>query len=461
MKLLFKVAAPVIFLLSILLIFSARTMPQGKLWEEYSVIYVPAKTSDSLVIQIFNECGIKNFVSLSNQYLPVSLNPYSLEISMFNLNKDDSAYSYYKNRESYFFDKSKNFRLYYIPKTQMEKIPQCTNLLEKNNISYGTDSQTSYPYIVLIILCIAVLCLILFAKRKLLFALSAAAPFLFFVYNPFFPVALSSVLFLLICFYIAKLWNREGWFITLTHQYHLFTMLVLAFVTAFSCGFKVGILSLLLIVSEVSYFYTFYSVESFLRNKRIFVPVFIKPARLISLKDNKIKNTFLSLAVCAVFVVAVFFLSSASSVTSNFSKVLLPSNSSADEKLVQLEDYYNWIWNVKSYPYRSLNSQNERNDIIEFPTYSEDNGKIYESKQIMVYNQSFKDSVYEQIDTLPFNAIEKVLKSEGKDFSGGYKSSDTHQTSLFSIILMIICIFVLLFIYIFIIIDTRNKRIRA
>ena len=115
----------------------------------------------------------------------------------------------------------------------------------------------------------------------------------------------------------------------------------------------------------------------------------------------------------------------------------------------------------KRNPYRSLNTQTERNDYLEFPTYSEDNGKIYESKQLMVYNQSFKDSVYEQIDSLPFNAIEKVMKSEGKDFSGGYKSSDSHSTSLFSIILMIICVFVLLFIYFFIIMDTRNKRIRA
>lgn len=461
MKLFYKVAAPIIFLLSLFLFFSLRTMPQGKLWEDYSVIYVPVKTSDSLVVSILNECEIKNYVSLSNQYLPVALSSSSLEISMFNLNRDNPAYSYYKNRDSYFYDKSRTYRLYYIPKSQQNKIEKCYSLLSQNGVDYGTDSQTSYPHIVLVILGVAVFILTLFSKNKNLFILSVVAPFLFFVYNPFFPVAISSCLILIICFYIAKLWNRDGIFMTLIHQYHLSTMTVLAFVTAFSCGFKTGLISLILIISEVSFFYSYYCVEEYIKNKRLFVPVFIKPARRVSLKDRKVKYSFLCLSLCSVFVVAVFFLSSASSVTANLSKVLLPANASADEKLVQFEDYYNWMWNVKSYPYRSLNSENGRHDYVEFPVYSEDNGKIYESKQIMVFNQSFKDSVYEQIDSLPFNAIEKVLKSEGKDFSGGYKSSDSHSTSLFSIILMIICVFVLLFIYFFIIIDTRNKRIRA
>ena len=436
-------------------------MPQGKLWDEYSVVYVPVKTSDSLVVQLLNESEIKNYVSLSNQYLPVSLSASSLEISMFNLNKDDSAYSYYKNRDSYFFDKSKSFRLYYIPKTQQNKIDLFCSLLAQNGVDYGTDSKASYPYILLVILGVAVAILALFSKRTGLFVLSAVPPFLFFMYSPFFPVAICSCLVLLICFYVVKLWNREGMFITLIHQYHLFTLLVLSFVTAFSCGFKVGFISSLVVLSELSLFYSFYCIEEYFRNKKLFIPVYIKPARKISLKDKKVKYSFLCLSLCSVFVVVVFFLSSASSVTANFSKVLLPSNTSADEKLVQFDDYYSWMWNLKSYPYRSLNTQTERNDYLEFPTYSEDNGKIYESKQLMVYNQSFKDSVYEQIDSLPFNAIEKVMKSEGKDFSGGYKSSDSHSTSLFSIILMIICVFVLLFIYFFIIMDTRNKRIRA
>ena len=225
----------------------------------------------------------------------------------------------------------------------------------------------------------------------------------------------------------------------------------------------------------------------FLRNKKVFVPVFIKPARLIPLKDKNTRFSILSISFTSILIILVFFLSATSSFTTKFSKVVFPANvhsaskktlSSSLEKnskdktsitlntlspksLPQLEDYYQWVWNVKTTPYRSLNKENERNDMVEFPIYNEENGFISESKKIMVYNQSFKDSVFEEIDSLPFNAIEKVMKSEGQDFIAAYKASQNVSTSLFSIILMIICIFLLLFIYIFIMIERPKKRIHA
>ena len=76
----------------------------------------------------------------------------------------------------------------------------------------------------------------------------------------------------------------------------------------------------------------------------------------------------------------------------------------------------------------------------------------------MAYNQSFKDSVYENIDSLQFNSIEKVLKSEGKDFSGGYSPTNSYTVDLFGIIMSLICVFILLFIYISTMIRKGTKR---
>ena len=76
----------------------------------------------------------------------------------------------------------------------------------------------------------------------------------------------------------------------------------------------------------------------------------------------------------------------------------------------------------------------------------------------MVYNQNFKDNVYSEIDTLPFNSIEKVIKSEGKDVITGYASTSSYSANLFSVIMMIICFFVLLFIYFYTIIKKENWK---
>lgn len=154
----------------------------------------------------------------------------------------------------------------------------------------------------------------------------------------------------------------------------------------------------------------------------------------------------------------VFFLSSNQNTGAHFSKILLPSPvSSKTEELPQFEDFYRWIWNVKTYPYRSLNTAQE-DHIVEYPRYKNENGIITESRTIMAYNQNFKDNTFDEIDDLQFDAIEKVIKSEGQDSNFGYAASKSYSTNLLSIIMMILCLFVLLFMYFSTIIRKDSKR---
>ena len=70
----------------------------------------------------------------------------------------------------------------------------------------------------------------------------------------------------------------------------------------------------------------------------------------------------------------------------------------------------------------------------------------------MSYDDDFRKEIFESVDSLKFNSIEKVMKSEGADFSAGYSALSSSNINLFGIIMMFICVFILLFIYISIII---------
>ena len=161
--------------------------------------------------------------------------------------------------------------------------------------------------------------------------------------------------------------------------------------------------------------------------------------------------------------ICVFFFTSNEKIdeSNSQSKIFLPSNVQNalledKEELVQLEDYYSWVWNIKTNPYKSLNKENNE-FYVEFPHYIEENGKITETKTIYSYNQNFKDNVFDSIDELQFDSIEKVIKSEGKDFKGGYTGSKNINANLFSIIMMFFCLIILLFIYFSIIILQLRK----
>ena len=83
---------------------------------------------------------------------------------------------------------------------------------------------------------------------------------------------------------------------------------------------------------------------------------------------------------------------------------------------------------------------------------NQDTGIINEQIIRMKYDNSFKRQVYEDIDQLKFDSVEKVMKSEGENFSGGYTATSSYQINLFGIIMCFICLFILLFIYFSIII---------
>lgn len=451
-----KIISPLVFILSLLSLFVFKTVPTLKIWKEYSVLYTPASSNDSEVLSVIHTCGIEDEISLSGQYLPVTLPENSVEISMFKLNRETPEYNYYVRRNAYFFDKSNNYRLYYIPAVYKSNIYDCINILNSKGIPAGIDATSSFPWAIPIITVIFIALLSIFSKNKLLYITSSLISVPYLISNPFYTSALSCTLIILSIFFLTNIWKRKGFLLYLVNRLSIPAMFFIALLCSFSTSVKAGIFFIITLISMGSYILTYSILEDVLRSRRSFNPVFILSAKSKSIYAKKINFVMPAAIISSILFIGVFFLTSSQTVNSHLSKLLLPSaNGVEEESLPQLEDYYSWIWNIKTFPYKSLNN-NTADYIVEFPRYTDDNGFITESRNIMVYNQNFKDNVYSEIDTLPFNSIEKVIKSEGKDVVTGYASTSSYSANLFSVIMMIICFFVLLFIYFYTIIKKEN-----
>ena len=122
-----KIFSPVLFLACVILIIFFKTIPIEKLWKDYSVLYVQKDVSDDSVQKALVSSDIQNYVCLSNQFLPINISENSIEYTMFKLNASKNDYS--NRRVNYFFDKSKNFRLYYIPNEYVQNLSNTVHIL--------------------------------------------------------------------------------------------------------------------------------------------------------------------------------------------------------------------------------------------------------------------------------------------------------------------------------------------
>ncbi len=449
-----KLSSPFVFLLSLILILTLKTLPSGKLWKNYSVLCVPVSAPDAQIMQAIKASGINNTVSLSGQYLPISLSENSVELSMLRLNYGSSEYSYVNKRNLMFFDKSQNYRLYYIPLEYSAELNQLIKNLQGQGIECIKDNSANYPWLLPLIGFLLALMLFLFVKNKLPFIFASIIPLVFLYSNPFYPVACSSCLILLTIFFISNIWRRKGAFITLLNRHALPAMAAIALLSAFASSLSTGFLFLLSILGTAAALISSSLVEDFFTNRKPFIPVYIRSTKRVSMFAGKAFTSMSIVTAAVLILIVLIFVTSSNSISSSNAKLLFPAKSNnLDETLPQFEDYYKWSWNVKTAPYQSLN-ENSDNNSVSFPEYIEDSesGIISERKITMQYDDSFRKEVYKGIDSLQFDSVEKVMKSEGEDYSGAYTASSSYQINLFGIIMCFICLFILLFIYLSIII---------
>ena len=450
-----KIVSPLVFLISLILIYSLRTLPKGQLWKSYSVIYVDKNAENQRVMQIFDNMQIKNVVSLNSQFLPVVISENSVEYAMLRLNYSNPDFDYLTKRSSFFYDKGENYRLYYIPREYSSKIADCLHLINSLGIECGTDAAASYPFMIPIILFILCAVLLLFTKNKIPYTAGIILPYIFACCNPFYPAALAVCLVVLGIFFLANVWKRRNLEVKIKQNTFIFAMAGAALISSFSVSVACSFLFVLTILGTAGSLYTCYFVTEYFRNKKPFVPVYIRSAKRVSIFAGKALVSMSAVSFCAVLLVAVLFLTSSTSFQTKVSKLLLPASSNEkNEKLPQFDDYYRLVWNIKTYPVKSINAETQSEDRVEFPQYVENpqTGIIEEQKYVLTYDNAFKKSVYDDIENLSFDSLEKVMKSEGDNFTAGYSSTNSVNITIFSIIMSFICVFILLFIYFSIII---------
>ena len=447
MKRYLKFVTPLVSLFVLFMLIFFKTIPSGKLWKGFNIIYVPVETEDSVVQDAFKALEITDHFELSGQYLPLLFTAYSPEVTMLKLNAGDSSFQYLSKRNAYFFDKSNRYRLYYISSDNKSKVNDCVKLLARQNIKAGVDGSASYPFLILVIALAYFMVLLVYSKHKFVFGAGSSLLLVYIFCNPFYSCAVSLCLFMLCIFFYSNIWKRKGNLMYLFGNYAIPVMLFFAVTGAFAGSVKAGFMFILAAAGSVGMIYTVYYVSELILSRRSFIPVSIRPAKRVSIYGGKLNQILISSICAVVFLFTIALITTNTSVKTKFAKLILPSAQGNSEELPAMDEYYDFVWNVSAYPYRNLN-KNEKANYFEYPHYEEIDGKIKETLQVKAFNDSFKTETYDAIDLLPFNSIEKLIKSQGSEVKPGYASSSSCRTGIFAIIMMFVSLTILLFIYI-------------
>ncbi len=464
MKTSLKIVYTIASILSLLVIFTFRSVPQGRLWKKYSVLYVTASAPEESVKKALSANGVDQYACYTNQYIPLALKENSPEASLLRLSAKDS---YLTKRQAFFFDKSQAYKLYYAPAEYKAQLEKTAAALNQNKLNAGIDSNSTYPFLIPLFVFIFSVILFGFAKNKVVYAIGALYSLVFALCNPFYPVAASLIIVLLFFFVMSNLWKRQGVF-ELVRQSRIFLVLFVVVLLNIICSslltavlfifFVGGLFSALCIYSEI---------ERIQKSKLPFQSLFILPAKKIDYFSNK-AFLILPLSVLAVFMfLMVSLITTRTSAGSKLSKITLPGKSGVvSSELPQFDGYYKWNWKIQTSPYVSLNSSdgNDSSEVkpsqkVDFPYYEESDHKIELKTRSFVFDEAFCNNSYNQIDSLYGNSVEHILKSEGKDSTFGYVSLNSYSMSTLSVIMILICFFILLFIYICSIIkkDSRGR----
>ena len=464
----------VLIILALLVIF--RSVPSGHLWQNYSVLYVPVTANVNTVNNCLNNAGIAEYVSLENQRIPIMLAENTVQMAMLKMglsknriesdSRDESITGYLNFRNNYFFDASKKYKLIYIPEVYKKNLDNCINQLEREKIEAGSDSSYSYPWLLPVIVTLLMIMLAFFSRNKLFFIFECLIPVVYVFCNPFYSSAAAVILLYIALFFISNLFGRRGVVKYLSRGLIVAFIIAFSIASAFAGSILSGIFFVLSLIGTAIIIYLFNLIKTAASKRYSFQPVYIRPAKMIQVFGGNGKIVMPVTIAGIVLVILYFTFSSAtnSGLTKKKNAVFIPGKTELQAKeLPRLEDFYRWNWNVLTAPFKSLNTETDRdfyavNDTIIFPNYTVTDGIITETDSYMSYDEGFKHTVFNNIDELDFESIEKVIKVQGEDFICGYVSAGSYHVSLFSIIMMFVCFAMLLFIYFSTIIKRKGGR---
>lgn len=427
-----------VFIIAVSLFCTAffRVIPASRLWNGYSVLYVQKDAGQSRVLELFSEYGIKKYISIYNQKVPLSNPVLSAEYALSSL----SFSNYLEDRKGYFYDRSGNYLVYYVPDSFEGELHHVVQALNREGISSGVNANSAYPWMSFVFCLAFALFLVWKSDRKVLALVLNFVPVFFTLTMPFYTVAVSQCLMMTMAFYAVRYWNRKGAFSCLLGNKKFLLLFSFSLVLLFFTTIKVFLFFILSLVTSGCMIYVYREVVEFFESRYVFRPVLIRSAPFIRPVTKSNRNIFFASSIASLLILLSAFVSSR---TVDFSSgasgknIMLPAKNSAKKSLPGLNDYVLWNWQAITFPYRSLNDGEGSNpNSMIFPRYEEKNGLVSESFNSIEYNDYFRQNVLKAIDSLEYDSIEAMLKRQGTYSGAGYSSSGSSSVSFFTFILL-------------------------
>ena len=427
--------------LSLLFIFILQTIPTNQIWKSYGVLYVEKSVSENDVLDLLADENCDDVISLSNQYLPFVSNVISY------IPEDNS--SYLERKKMYFTDRDSKYNLFYFPSEKEKAVYRIVSKLgSEKKVSCGVNSRIRFPLLCFFVSLIVYIIFTVFCDKKFFFLVSQLPVVLLSFSQPFYIVSCSSILFMTSYFLAMKIYNRKKNWNIIKKNPLILVFLFLSLLASLLISFKVFLLSALSFGSAVSFLFTYDWFESVFTHSN-FTYVKIIPASRINLLSRKnIKNVYVQTA--ATFVLLVLFLITQKINSSKNEKLKLPMPSlqavSSENKLPDIDDFYEWVWNITMYPYMNLNSNNNKYEIY-YPRYKmNENNTIETYYDRYVYDSSFKNEVDKKLDLVDNTSLEYFLKKQGNNITVSYtdslKSPFTTRQYIVSLILILLSVFI-------------------
>ena len=429
-----------ICLISIFAFIFFRTVPVSRLWKGYQVVYVKTQSAtEDQIARLLEENGARNVVCKTTQRIPV--------VSRFSPVQVQAQDSYLSRRDVFFRDESNSAFVFYVPEGQDAALSRALSAINGlRQTTAGTDGTASFPWgSPLVCIAFALICIV-FAKNKLIFGGAAFFLVCFSFSRPLYTVSAAVCLAMYGFFMFQKIWGRRSFYAGVVSPLLLlcmiFPLLLLFLSSPLSALFYT--LSLLASFSAVLLIDVLKNLYAERYEHYRFNPVMIRSARFIPLVERKELKVILLLMLA---VGGMLFLSFAgnrlASVSMDSSRPALPSPVVGKDALPDLDDFMNWSWNTITFPYRRLTDAPPQvpveGDSVSVPVFEySGNGITWKNEQVFVFNNAFRNNVFDSVRELNYPALEKMMLRQGKDARYSYTKGGSVATERLGTLLLVL-----------------------
>lgn len=414
---------------SFLIFVQSRTVPAGRLWDGYQVLYVYSQDlSGADIYSVLEKNGCRGVIAQNVQRIPV--------VSPVAPVQAQSAGSYIFRRNGFFTDRDNRALVFYIPEgqgAQMEKAMREIRAFQGTKA--GTDGKNALPWLAPSIALFFFAVLLFFSPKRVLFCIGSFSPLVFAVCRPYFTVAAASSLFLFAFFLFHKMWMHNGF---LKEAFNSPFILLLSLSPVLVLFFASPLDSFFYVLGGISCAASVYLYGMYREKKDSglsFRPVPIRSARMVFAFGQIGMHLVWLLVFClAVVFIAYCFLGAASDFSDDSSEPFLPAPVQRGASLPGMKDCLEWSWNTVTFPYRKIHDFTpdvpDEGEAVSITDYIEENGAIRSVENtVYVFNSQFREFIYDAVEHLEYPALEKMLLKQGKYAVYGYVKGNSAASS--------------------------------